>query len=39
MPVWLRVFYLKQIQKVHKEQTKQQEKANKKAKSAARRRR
>ena len=39
MPVWLRVFYLKSIEKVHKERNKQEEKAAKKAKAAGRRRR
>ena len=33
MPVWLRTFYIKKIDKVHKDQNKQQEDANKKMKS------
>ena len=39
MPVWLRVFYIKAIEKVHKERNKQEEAAAKKAKAAGRRRR
>tara|TARA_R110002096_G_C14222825_1_gene691047 strand:- start:352 stop:627 length:276 start_codon:yes stop_codon:yes gene_type:complete len=39
MPVWLRVFYIKSIEKVHKERNKQEEAASKKAKAGQRRRR
>ena len=39
MPVWLRTFYIKKIEKILKDQNKAQEEANKKAKAAARRRR
>tara|TARA_R110001583_G_scaffold32195_4_gene110257 strand:+ start:1003 stop:1122 length:120 start_codon:yes stop_codon:yes gene_type:complete len=39
MPVWLRVFYIKSIEKVHKERNKQEEAAAKKAKAGQRRRR
>jgi|TARA_R100000005_G_C4962053_1_gene178335 hypothetical protein len=39
MPVWLRTFYIKKIEKILNDQNKAQEEANKKAKAAARRRR
>jgi len=39
MPVWLRVFYIKRVEQVHKDKNKEMEKANKKAKSQSRRRR
>ena len=32
-PVWLRVFYLQEIGKIHKKQNEEQEKANRKMKS------
>jgi len=39
MPIWLRTFYIRSIDNVHKEKSKAEEDANKKAKAAASRRR
>ncbi len=39
MPIWLRVFYIKAIERVHKERKKADEKAHKSAKAQSRRRR
>jgi len=39
MPIWLRTFYIRSVDNVHKEKSKAEEEATKKAKAASSRRR